>query len=121
MTTCDFLVIGAGISGAGAAYELAPHGKVIVVEAESAAGYHSTGRSAALYTKHFGSATVRAFNAASLPFLTAPPAGFAETPLLTPRGALTIGKADQPREIEEQVALGAADGSIIELSQAEAL
>jgi D-arginine dehydrogenase len=121
MTTCDFLVIGAGISGAGAAYELAPHGKVIVLEGESAPGYHSTGRSAALYTQHFGSATVRAFNAASRPFLTAPPAGFAETPLLTPRGALTIGKADQRREIEEQVALGAADGSIIELSQAEAL
>jgi len=121
MTTCDFLVIGAGISGAAAAYELAPHGKVIVIEAESAPGYHSTGRSAALYTKNFGSPTVRAFNGASLPFLSAPPPGFAEHPLLTPRGALTIGRADQQREIEEQVALGAADGSIIELSQAEAL
>ena len=60
MTTCDFLVIGAGISGAAAAYELAPHGKVIVLEAESAPGYHSTGRSAALYTRNFGSPTVRA-------------------------------------------------------------
>ncbi|HZF34702.1 MAG TPA: FAD-binding oxidoreductase [Candidatus Angelobacter sp.] len=121
MTTCDFLVIGAGISGAAAAYELAPHGKVIVLEAEPAPGYHSTGRSAALYTKNFGSPTVRAFNGASLPFLSAPPPGFAEHPLLTPRGALTIGRADQQREIEEHVALGAADGSIIELSQAEAL
>ena len=121
MTSADFLVVGAGISGAAAAYELAPHGKVIVLEAESAPGYHSTGRSAAIYTRHFGSPTVRAFNVASLPFLTAPPAGFAENALLTPRGALTIGKADQRREIEEQVALGAADGSIVELSQAEAL
>jgi len=121
MTTCDFLVIGAGISGAAAAYELAPHGTVIVLEAESAPGYHSTGRSAALYTKHFGSPTVRAFNQASLPFLSAPPPGFADHPLLSARGALTIGKADQQREIEEQVALGAADGSIVELSQAEAL
>src|SRR5215510_13718614 len=110
MTTCDFLVVGAGISGAAAAYELAPHGKVIVLEAESAPGYHSTGRSAALYTKHFGSPTVRAFNAASLPFLSAPPRGFADHPLLSPRGALTIGKADQRSEIEEQVARGAADG-----------
>ena len=121
MTRCDFLVIGAGISGAAAAYELAPHGKTIVLEAESAPGYHSTGRSAALYTRNFGSPTVRAFNRASLPFLSAPPAGFSDHPLLNPRGALTIGKTDQRREIEEQVALGAADGSIVALSQAEAL
>ena len=120
-TNCDFLIIGAGISGAAAAYELAPHGKVIVLEAESAPGYHSTGRSAALYTRNFGGPTVRAFNRASLPFLLAPPPGFADHPLLSPRGALTIGKADQQRDIEEHVALGAGDGSIVLLSQAEAL
>ena len=45
---CDFLVIGAGISGAAGAYELAAHGSVAVLEAESRPGYHSTGRSAAL-------------------------------------------------------------------------
>lgn len=121
MTSVDFLVIGAGISGTAAAYELAQHGTVIVLEAESAPGYHSTGRSAALYTKHYGSPTVRAFNQASLPFLSSPPPGFTDHPLLSPRGALTIGKADQQGEIEAQVALGAADGSIIAMSQAEAL
>jgi D-arginine dehydrogenase len=120
-TNCDFLVIGAGISGAAAAYELAPHGKVILLEAESAPGYHSTGRSAALYTRNFGGPTVRAFNSASLPFLSAPPPGFADHPLLSPRGALTVGRADQHDLIEDHVALGAADGSIIELSQADAL
>src|SRR5262249_50204797 len=121
MTTCDFLVVGAGISGAAAAYELAPHGKVVVLEAESMPGYHSTGRSAALYTRNFGSPTVCAFNRASLSFLSAPPVGFTDNPLLTPRGALTIGKVDQRPQIEEHLALGAADGSIVELSQAEAL
>jgi D-arginine dehydrogenase len=121
MATCDFLVIGAGISGAAAAYELAPHGKVMLLEAESAPGYHSTGRSAALFTRNFGRPTVRAFNRASLPFLSAPPPGFADYPLLSPRGALTIGKADQREEIEEHLALGAADGSIVALSQAAAL
>ncbi len=121
MTICDFLVIGAGISGAAAAYELAPHGKVIVLEAEAAPGYHSTGRSAALYTKNFGSPTVRAFNRASLPFLSAPPPGFADHPLLSPRGVLTVGKADQRAQIDEHLALGADDGSIVELSQSEAL
>ena len=120
-TECDFLVIGAGISGAAAGYELAAHGRVIVLEAESAPGYHSTGRSAALYTRNFGNPTVRAFNRASLPFLTTPPDGFADHPLLTPRGALTIGGADKRPDIDKLLAIGAADGSIIEVSPARAL
>jgi D-arginine dehydrogenase len=121
MTTCDFLVIGAGISGAAAAYELAALGTVVVLEAESVPGHHSTGRSAALYTKNFGSATVRAFNRASLPFLSAPPPGFAEHPLLTQRGVLTIGKAEQRAEIDALLEIGSADGSIVELSPPQAL
>lgn len=120
-TSCDFLVIGAGISGAAAAYALAAHGKVIVLEAEAVPGYHSTGRSAALYTKNFGNATVRALNRASLPFLSAPPEGFAEHPLVTPRGALTIAKAEQRAKIDALLEIGAHDGSIVEVPQARAL
>jgi len=118
---CDFLVIGAGISGAAAAYELAAHGSVAVLEAESRPGYHSTGRSAALYTRHFGGATVRKLNAAGLPFYRNPPAGFAEHPLLTPRGGLTVANSEQRAEIDAQLELGAKDGSIIELTPSQAL
>jgi D-arginine dehydrogenase len=119
-TVCDFLVIGAGISGAAAAYELAAHGKVLLLEAESAPGYHTTGRSAALFTKNFGNRVVRAFNHAALPFLAAPPAGFADHPLLTRRSALTIGTAEQRLDIDALLALGAADDSIIEVTPARA-
>jgi D-arginine dehydrogenase len=119
-TICDFLVIGAGISGAAAAYELAAHGKVLVLEAESAPGYHTTGRSASLFTKNFGNRVVRAFNHAALPFLAAPPTGFADHPLLTRRSALTIGTAEQRPEIDALLALGAADDSIIEVTSARA-
>ena len=45
----DFLIIGGGIAGASVAYWLAPHGRVILLERESQAGYHSTGRSAAMF------------------------------------------------------------------------
>ena len=41
MRDCDFLIIGAGIAGASAAYELAPHGKVVVLETEAAPAYLS--------------------------------------------------------------------------------
>jgi D-arginine dehydrogenase len=118
---CDFLVIGAGISGAAAAYELAAYGSVAVLEAESRPGYHSTGRSAALYTRHFGGPTVRKLNAAGLPFFTDPPPGFAEHSLLTPRGGLTVANAEQRAEIDAQLELGARDGSIVEFTPAQAL
>jgi D-arginine dehydrogenase len=45
----DFLIIGAGIAGASLGSELARHGSVTVLEQESQPGYHSTGRSAALF------------------------------------------------------------------------
>lgn len=64
----DFVVIGAGIAGASVAYWLAPHGKVVVLEQESQPGYHSTGRSAALYMASYGSEQVRALTLASRAF-----------------------------------------------------
>lgn len=36
MKACDFLVIGAGIAGATAAYELGAHGRVLLLECEQA-------------------------------------------------------------------------------------
>ena len=48
MRECDFLIIGAGIAGASAAYHLVKKNKkVIILEREGQPGYHSTGRSAA--------------------------------------------------------------------------
>ncbi|SMH47354.1 NAD(P)/FAD-dependent oxidoreductase [Azospirillum agricola] len=106
MERADFLVIGAGMAGASAAYELAAHGRVTVLERESQPGYHSTGRSAALYTQTYGHRTVRAMTVASWDFYTAPPAGFADHPLLTPRGVLLVGRADQTDLLEKEFADG---------------
>ena len=58
-TDCDFLVIGAGVSGAAAAWELAALGSTILLDMEDQPGYHSSGRSAALYTPNYGPALVR--------------------------------------------------------------
>ena len=102
----DFLVVGAGMAGASAAYELAAHGSVLVLEREPQPGYHSTGRSAALYTQTYGHPVVRALTVASWDFYTAPPEGFTEHPLLTPRGVLLIGRADQTAALDEAFAEG---------------
>ncbi len=98
-TSADCIVIGAGIAGASAAYELSQNGAtVLLLEAENEPGYHSTGRSAALYCESRGKPVVRALVRASRAFLEAPPVGFCAeaSPLLSsPRGALHIACADQ--------------------------
>jgi len=95
MKTCDFLVIGAGIAGASAAYELAAHGRVILLERERLAGYHSTGRSAAVFTENYGNTIIRRLTVASRPFFEHPPDGLTETPLVSPRGMLWIASEAQ--------------------------
>ena len=95
METCDFLIIGAGIAGASVAYELAPHGRVIVLEREAVPGHHSTGRSAAVLTENYGNSIIRRLTLATRPFLEHPPDGFTEYPLTAPRQMLWIARADQ--------------------------
>jgi D-arginine dehydrogenase len=95
MQEFDFAIVGAGIAGVSAAYALAPRAKVIVLEREHVAAYHTTGRSAALHSETYGSAEIRAITVVSGRFYRRPPEGFADHPLLTPRGALIVGLADQ--------------------------
>ena len=121
MATADFLVIGAGISGAAAAHALAEHGSVILLEAEAQPGYHSTGRSAALFTPNFGTPLVRRINAAGRGFFETPPEGFAEVPLLTPRGGLTLATPGDEGRLDEVLAAGTARDPIHPIAAAEAL
>ena len=107
MEKCDILIIGAGIAGLSAACELAGFARVIVLERESQPGYHTTGRSAALYTQNYGNREIRALTRASHDFLTTPPPGFADHPILSPRGALFIAREDQIATLKK----AAQDGS----------
>lgn len=102
MRTADFIVIGAGVAGASVAYRLAPEGRVLVLEMEEQPGYHTTGRSAALYSRRYRDPSIRGFAAASGAFLEAAPAGFAAAPLLTPRGLLIVGREDQADAVAGQ-------------------
>lgn len=89
-----FIVIGAGMAGASAAAFLAQQGRVTVLEAESHAGYHATGRSAASYIDTYGHPTVCAVTRAARDFFWNPPEGFAEHPLVRPRADLQIAGPD---------------------------
>ncbi len=97
----DFLILGAGIAGASIGHFLAPHGRCVMLERESQPGYHSTGRSAAQFIASYGPPQVRALSRASESFFLNPPAGFAQAPLLTLRGLLTVAGADEMRQLDE--------------------
>lgn len=100
----DFAVVGAGIAGVSAAYRLAPHASVVILEREHVAAYHTTGRSAALHSETYGSAEIRAITVVSGRFYRQPPAGFTDHPLLTPRGALIVGRAEQQAATQKAAA-----------------
>jgi D-arginine dehydrogenase len=89
----DVAIVGAGMAGASLAAELAGEASVLLIEAESQAGYHSTGRSAAFWSECYGGPLVQPLTTASGRFLRAPPPDFADAPFLSPRGAIHLADA----------------------------
>lgn len=79
----DFLIIGGGMAGTSTAARIAPLGKTVVLEMESALGYHASGRSAALYEAQYGEPASVALNLAGRAF-------FDEHDLLSPRGFMVL-------------------------------
>lgn len=97
----DIAVIGAGIAGASLAAELSASGVcTVLIEQESQPGYHTTGRSAAVYSPIYGPQPIRALTRAALPFFENPPQGFCERPLLSPIDAAFIARVDQMDHLE---------------------
>src|SRR5260370_30422349 len=93
----DFLILGGGMAGASAGFFLADHGSVTLLEKEDALGYHSTGRSAALFTENYGSPPIPALSVGTRPFLQAPPPGFAAHKPPGPRGVLLLAPPSEER------------------------
>ncbi|MGI5129271.1 NAD(P)/FAD-dependent oxidoreductase [Pseudonocardia sp. CA-107938] len=91
----DVVVVGGGIAGASVAYELAAHRSVVLLEAESVAGRHSTARSAATWVPGHGVADVRALVAASGPRFARLADELGTPPLLLPRQVLFVAVDDE--------------------------
>lgn len=71
MDRADVLVVGGGIAGLSLAGRLAPHARVVVLEGESAPGYHASGRSVAFAHYGLGNVPVRDLTALSMGELAA--------------------------------------------------
>lgn len=102
----DVVVIGAGMAGASIAAFLSEQCRVALLEAETAAGYHTTGRSAALWTANYGPPDVRLLTQLSRPFFETPPEGFASVPLLRRRPVLFLAEPHQMADLDQAIAEG---------------
>ena len=116
----DFIVLGAGMAGVSVADALAGSARVALLEVEPHPGYHATARSAALFAPSYGSATFTALTRASEAFLSAPPPQFFPRPVLRPRGALYLARADQRARLAAEFDELRAAGVAIEMLSVEA-
>ena len=112
--TYDIVVIGAGMAGASIAGELAPHARVLIAEAETTPGYHTTGRSAAFWEECYGGPSVVPLTLASGPYLR-------EHFMLSRRGALYVARAQDEPAIDAFIARFAGSGVQIDRLGRQAL
>lgn len=111
----DFVVVGGGIAGVAVAAFLAPHGEVTLLEMESSLAYHTTGRSAALFTINYGGSGSRPLAHAAQRFFDDPPDGAADSPLLHERGNLWVARPDQMDHLQQIAEEGNRSGAGSEL------
>ena len=95
----DVIILGGGIAGAAVGANLAANDRVAVVEREADLGYHTTGRSAAMFIPSYGGPAVAGLTVGSRDFFTRPPSGFGGA-LLRPRPVMHIATAGQTRRLE---------------------
>lgn len=101
--TFDFVIVGGGICGVAAAYELAGHGSVALIEQESHLSYHTTGRSAAISMSSYGNATIRRLTTWSTEAYKRRTPPFSNDPVWSPRGAVILSDAVSRSNLQRRI------------------
>ena len=100
----DIIVIGGGIAGLSAAARLSEDARVTVLEAESALGYHASGRSAALFEQNYGKPSTVALNKASAAYHREANGGY-----LSPRGLMIVAQEHERDTFEADASVMGVD------------
>ena len=114
---CDVIIIGAGIAGAAVAAGLGGTHKVVLLEQEAQAGYHTTGRSAAIWVRNYGPPDVRVLTGLSYDFYQRPPADIGTDRLAVGRKILYLAPPEQTGALDALIGQGLG---VEEISLAEA-
>ncbi|MEM7020051.1 MAG: FAD-binding oxidoreductase, partial [Pseudomonadota bacterium] len=96
----DFIIIGGGIAGVSLGAWLVENHSVILLEAEEMPGYHSTGRSAAVFASAYGNGVIQTLTAPGEDFYLHPPTGFTDVELLIQRGSIFIARENQLQALD---------------------
>ena len=99
------------------AAHLAEFAAVRLLEMEDRPGYHSTGRSAALYSETYGNDAIRSLTRASRSFFFSPPLSFCAVPLVKPRSVLVAAREGQAESLRAY--LDSVDRDRLESKSAE--
>ncbi len=113
-TSADVIVIGGGIAGVSAAFQLSTDHRVILLEREAQLAHHTTGRSAAVFIVNYGGPIAQRLTVGSRPFYDDPPAHLVDGAIMEPRGLMSIGTEAFRAEFETQALQGQALDSTIE-------
>ena len=106
----DVIIIGAGIAGVGLAAHLPADIQTIILEAEDYPGYHSTGRTAAIFIQNYGNKVIRQLSTLSRPFFDHPDPQVFDHQLTSPRGRLFIETEENSDDYNQLMKL--ADGLV---------
>lgn len=117
----DVVVIGAGIAGSSAAAQISADRRVALVEAEDAPGYHTTGRSAAIWILNYGPPDVRVLTGLSRDAFEHPPAGFVDVPLAQNRGIVFLAPPEQKAALDQMLSEGRGGLRPASIEEAKAL
>jgi D-arginine dehydrogenase len=102
------------------AARLAQAGRTVaLLEMEGQPGYHTTGRSAAVFAPSYGPTPIRALTRASEAFFLSPPDGFADSPLLSPRLIMMLARSDQQASLDSLVEQVSAAGKTSVIDERE--